>query len=133
MEREIGRPLLVWVICTLVGLSAVTQVALLTALFVSDDETARALRASLPTFDWLTLYGLALVLLTSMIWFFRMRRRAVSWFGAYIGFGSLAAFGWSGASPRPPHFDELVALGGLLVALAIYAYMLRLSRREVLI
>jgi hypothetical protein len=133
VRREVARPPLVWVISIVVGLAAATQIALLTSLFVADSSgaTVRALRASLPTSDWLTLYVLAFVLLASMVWFFRMRKRAVSWFGAYIGFGSLAAFGWSGA-PQP-HFDELVALGGLLVALAIYVYMLRLRKRDKLV
>jgi hypothetical protein len=50
----------------------------------------------------------------------------------YIGLASWAAWGYSIAPENPPFFDELVSLVGLLVALGIFGYMLRLRKRHVL-
>ena len=134
MKQELSRPFPVWVISIGVGLLAATQITLLSSLFVvqTSSSSARDLVERVPVFDWLTLYVLAFVLLTSMVWFFRLRKRAVTWFAAYVGLGSLAVFGWSGG-PRQPFFDELVSLAGLLVALLIYAYMLHLRRNAKLV
>jgi hypothetical protein len=87
----------------------------------------------LTSFDLATLYVLFAIQLTSMVLFLRLRKRAVSWFGAYIGLASLAAFGYTLASETPSFFNELVSLAGLTLALGILAYMLRLRKRHVLI
>ena len=130
----VSRPKLVWVISTVVGLMAISQLVILSSLFVfgSSSQSLRTLIASASRFDWLTLFVLAGILLTSMVFLFRLRRRAVPWFGVYIGLGSWVALGYAIAPMNPPYFDELVSLGGLLVALGIFGYMLRLRKRRVL-
>jgi uncharacterized membrane protein (DUF373 family) len=107
---------------------AVSQVIILSSLLVAD--------ASIPAlspFDWIALYGLAAVLLMSMVLFFRLRKRAIQWFIAYVGLGSWVAWVYGIAPRREPQFDELVSLAGLLVALAVLAYMLKLKKQKVLV
>jgi len=113
---------------------AASQVVVLSSLLLLGPSSPelRDIIASVPAFDWLTLYVLAGILFTSMVFLFRLRSRAVSWFAVYIGLGSWAALGYAIAPMNPPYFDELVSLGGLLVALGIFGYMLRLRKRQVL-
>ena len=131
---DVSRPKLVWVISIVVGLMAASQVVVLSSLLLLGPSSPelRDIIASVPAFDWLTLYVLAGILFTSMVFLFRLRSRAVSWFAVYIGLGSWAALGYAIAPMNPPYFDELVSLGGLLVALGIFGYMLRLRKRQVL-
>ena len=131
---DVSRPKLVWVISIVVGLMAASQVVVLSSLLLLGPSRPdlRDIIASVPAFDWLTLYVLAGILFTSMVFLFRLRSRAVSWFAVYIGLGSWAALGYAIAPMNPPYFDELVSLGGLLVALGIFGYMLRLRKRQVL-
>jgi hypothetical protein len=131
---EVSRPKLVWVISIVVGLMAASQLLILSSLFALGPSSPglRNMIASVSAFDWLTLYVLAGILLTSMVFLFRLRSRAVSWFAVYIGLGSWAALGYAVAPMNPPYFDELISLGGLLVALGIFGYMLRLRKRHVL-
>lgn len=131
---EISRPKLVWVISIAVGLLATSQIAILSSLFVlgASSPGLRNVIASVSAFDWLTLYVLAGILLTSMVFLFRLRSRAVSWFAVYIGLGSWVALGYAVSPENPSYFDELVSLGGLVVALGILGYMLRLRKRHVL-
>jgi len=129
---KIARPKLVWVISVIVGLMAASQLVILSLALSSSDAGVRNMAASLGPFDWLMLYVLAAILLVSMVFLFRLRRRAVSWFAVYIGLASWAAWGLALAPVNPPYFDELVSLGGLLVALGVLAYMLRLRKREIL-
>jgi hypothetical protein len=67
-----------------------------------------------------------------MVLLFRLRSRAISWFAAYIGLASWVAWAYAVAPENPPFFDELVSLAGLLIALAIFGYMLRLRKCHVL-
>ena len=129
---EAARPKLVWVISVVVGLMAASQFVILSLALTSSDTDVRNMIASVSAFDWLTLYVLATILLTSMVFLFRLRSRAVSWFAVYIGLASWAAWGYAVAPRNPPYFDELVSLGGLIVALAVFGYMLRLRNRKVL-
>jgi hypothetical protein len=131
---EVSRPKLVWVISIVVGLMAASQLAILSSLLVLGPSSPglRDIVASVSAFDWLTLYVLAASLLTSMVFLFRLRRRAVSWFGVYIGLCSWATWGYALSPENPPYFDELVSLAGLLAALGVFAYMLRLRQRRVL-
>ncbi len=133
MERvEASRPKLVWVISLVAGSMALAQLAILSFVLTSSSTALRDLTASVSAFDWLTLYVLATILLTSMVFLFRLRSRAVSWFAVYVGLSSWVAWAYAIAPENPPYFDELVSLGGLLLALGILAYMLRLRKREVL-
>jgi hypothetical protein len=131
---EVSRPKPVWVISIAVGWMAAAQLVILSSLLVLSPSSPglRNLVASVSAFDWLTLYVLAAMLLTSMVLLFRLRRRAVSWFGVYVGLGSWAAWGYAVSPENPPYFDELVSLAGLLVALGIFGYMWRLRKRRVL-
>ena len=129
---RIARPKLVWVISVIVGLMAASQLTILSFALTSSNPGVRNVATSLGTFDWLMLYVLAAILLASMVLLFRLRRRAVSWFAVYIGLASWAAWGLALAPVNPPYFDELVSLGGLLVALGVLAYMLRLRKRKIL-
>ena len=128
----IARPKLVWVISVIVGLMAASQVVILSFALSSSHTGVRNMIASVSPFDWLTLYVLAAVLLTSMVLLFRLRSRAVSWFAVYIGLSSWVAWGYALSPGNPPYFDELVSLGGLIVALGVLGYMLRLRKRKVL-
>jgi hypothetical protein len=125
---------MVWVVSIVLGLMAVSQIVILSSLFVleSSSPAVRHALASSPPFDWLTLYVLAGILLTSMVFLFRLRRRAVSWFAVYIGLASWVALGYAIAPDKPPYFDELPSLGGMLVALIILSYMRRLRQLNVL-
>ena len=129
---KVARPKLVWAISVIVGLMATSQLVILSLALSSSDARVRNMAASLGPFDWLILYVLAAILLVSMVFLFRLRRRAVLWFAVYVGLASWAAWGLALAPANPPYFDELVSLGGLLVALGVLAYMLRLRKRKVL-
>ena len=134
MRSETSRPIMVWVIAIVLGTAGVLNIAILSASMLDLLGPAyRSAIASLTGFDIVTLYALFAVQLASMVFFLRLRKRAVSWFGAYIGIASLAAFGYTLAPEKPPFFSELVSIAGLLVALGILAYMLRLRERRVLI
>ena len=133
-SADVSRPKLVWVISIVVGLMAVADVVILSWLFVRGPSSPalRDVVASVSAFDWLGLYVLSGILLISMVFLFRLRSRAISWFAVYIGLASWVAWGYAIAPGSPPFFDELVSLAGLLVALGILAYMLRLRKRHVL-
>ena len=130
----VSRPKLVWVISIVVGSMAASQLVILSSLFVlgSSRLGPRNIIDSVSTFDWLTLFVLAGMLLTAMVFLFRLRSRAIPWFAVYIGLCSWVALGYAIAPENPPFFDELVSLAGLLVALGIFGYMLRLRKRRVL-
>jgi hypothetical protein len=106
---------------------------ILSLALTSSNTAIRNAIAGVSAFEWLTLYVLATVLLVSMVFLFRLRRRAISWFAAYIGLSSWVAWGYAITPGNPPFFDELVSLGGLIVALGVLGYMLRLRRREILV
>jgi hypothetical protein len=129
---ELARPKLVWLISGIVGLTAASQLVILSFALSSSNTGVRSMTASVSAFDWLTLYVLAAILLTSMVFLFRLRSRAVSWFAVYVGLSSWAVWGYALTPENPPYFDELVLLGGLIVALDILGYMLRLRARHVL-
>lgn len=130
---EIARPKLVWVISGIVGLMAASQLVILSLVLTSSNTAIRNTIASVSAFEWLTLYVLATILLVSMVFLFRLRRRAISWFVVYVGLSSWVAWGYAIAPGNPPFFDELVSLGGLIVALGILGYMFQLRRREILV
>lgn len=130
---KVSRPKLVWLISSVVGLMATSQLAILSFALSSSNTTLRNTIAAVSAFEWVTLYVLAAILLVSMVFLFRLRRRAVSWFCVYIGLSSWVAWGYAAAPGKPPFFDELVSLGGLIVALGVLGYMLRLRKREILV
>jgi hypothetical protein len=111
---------------------AASQLAILSFALTSSNTSVRNTIAAVSAFEWLTLYVLATVLLVSMVFLFRLRRRAVPWFAAYVGLSSWVAWGYAIAPENPPFFDEVVSLGGLIVALGVLGYMLRLRKREIL-
>ena len=129
---RIARPTLVWIISVILGLMAASQLVILSFVLSSSNTAIKDTIAAVSFFDWLTLYVLATILLTSMVFLFRMRRRAVSWFAVYVGLSSWVAWGYALAPENPPFFDELVSLGGLVVALGVLGYMLRLRKRAIL-
>ena len=130
---EMARPKLVWVLSGIVGLMAASQLVILSLALTSSNTAIRNTIASVSAFEWLTLYVLATILLVSMVFLFRLRRRAISWFVAYVGLSSWVTWGYAIAPRNPPFFDELVSLGGLIVALGVLGYMFRLRRREILV
>jgi hypothetical protein len=134
-HKNTARPVAVWFISIVLGSVAVLNIATLWSFLVlgSSNSAVRSALASLPVFDRVTFYVLSVILLTSMAYFFRLRKRAVSWFVVYIGLGSLVALAYSLAPAGLPYFNEFVSLGGLSIALAILAYMLRLRRQHRLI
>jgi hypothetical protein len=131
---HVSRPKPVSVISILVGLVALANLGILSWLFARapSSPVLRNVVASVSAFDWLTLYALSGMLLVSMVFLFRLRSRAISWFGAYIGLGSWTAWAYGIAPGNLRFFDELVSLTGLLIALGILGYMLRLRKRHVL-
>jgi hypothetical protein len=128
----IARPKLVWVISVIAGLMAASQLVILSLALTSSNAEFRNVTASVSAFDWLTLYVLATILLMSMVFLFRLRRRAVSWFAVYVGLSSWVAWAYAIAPDNPAYFDELVSLGGVIVALGVLAYMRSLRKRKVL-
>jgi hypothetical protein len=132
MPSVVSPPKLVRLLAAIIGLLAISQIVILSSVLGSSDPALRSVVESVSAFEWLTLYVLAAILLTSMAFLFRLRSRAVSWFAVYIGLGSWVAWGYATAPTNPPYFDELVSLGGLLVALGVFAYMLRLRKRKLL-
>ena len=134
MRSLTSKPVMVRVIAIVLGAAALLNILILSAsaLDLLGPGYRDAVR-SVPPFDLATLYLLFAIQLTSMVLFFRLRTRAIFWFGAYIGIASLAAFGYSLAAQPPPFFNDVVALAGLSLALGVFAYMWQLRRRRVLI
>jgi hypothetical protein len=132
MASAVPPAKLVRVLAATIGLLAVSQIVILSSVLSSSNPVLRSMVESVSASEWLTLYVLATILLTSMVFLFRLRSRAVSWFAVYIGLGSWVAWGYATAPRNPPYFDELVSLGGLIVALGVFAYMLRLRKRKLL-
>lgn len=125
------RPVLVWIVSVVLGLMAVSQIVILSLpLFLDASDRLQGALASVSVLDRLALCVLAAILLKSMIALFRLRKRAIDWFVVYIGLGSAGALFYAATPQQEPHFDDLVSLGGLLVAFAVLAYMLRLSKRN---
>lgn len=126
-----SRPIIVSVIAGVLGLMAILQITILSWLLATTAASPplRSAVSSLSAFDWISLYGLSSVLLISMALFHRLSRRSISWFTAYVGFSSWVLVAYVVAGNRPAHFDELVSLGGLLAALAVLGYMLRLRKQ----
>jgi len=132
MASVVSSPRLARVMSVIIGLIAASQIVILSSVLGSSSPALRDMVASVSAFEWLMLYVLAAILLTSMVFLFRLRSRAVSWFAVYIGLSSWMVFGYALAPENPPYFDELVSLGGMLVALSVLAYMLQLRKRKVL-
>jgi len=134
MKGEGSRPVMVWVISIVLGAAAALNIVILSASKLDLlGPSYRSVAASIAPFDLATLYTLFAIQLTSMVLFFRLRDRAVSWFGAYIGIASLAAFGYTLLREQPPFFNEVASLAGLLLALGVLAYMWQLRKRHVLV
>lgn len=133
-HEQARRPLGVALISTALGLMAAAQILAFSWLLAigSSDRAVGAVVTSLSTFDWIALYCMAGLLLTSMVLFYRQRQRAIRWFSTYIGVGSALAFVLTFAPGRPPYFNEYISLGGLCIALLVLAYMFRLRRRHIL-
>ncbi|HEX5047151.1 MAG TPA: hypothetical protein VFX89_08535 [Gammaproteobacteria bacterium] len=134
MRSEVSRPIMVSALSIVLGAAAVLNILVLSVSKLDLlGAASREAVAGLSSFDLATLYALFAVQLTSMVLFFRLRGRAVSWFGAYVGIASLMAFGYTLAPDPPRFFNEVVALAGLSLALGVFAYMRQLRRRRVLI
>ena len=73
-----SRPKLVWVISVVLGLMAASQFMILSFALSSSSPELRNIIASVSAFDWMMLYVLATILLVSMVYLFRLRRRAVA-------------------------------------------------------
>jgi hypothetical protein len=113
---------------------AVGQIAAMTTLLVFGRNLPQFQPAlsQLSAFDWISVYALAGILAVSMINLFRFRAAAASWFLTYAGLSSWVALFYS-LTPRVElHFDEIVSLAGLLVALSVFAYIFSLKRAEML-
>ena len=128
-NQGVSRPKSVWIISIVLGFMAVSQVVILSSFLVLD-FSSRSVLDALSAFDWLALYALAAILLTAMVSFFRLRKSSIQWFALYIGLGSWGAVLYAITPEREPHFDELASLAGLLVALAVLGYMVRLRKQR---
>jgi hypothetical protein len=131
-HARVSRPNLVWVISIVLGVMAASQVIILSLLLLlgSSRQALGGALAPLSALDWVSLYLLAGILLTSMVLFFRMRKISILWFVAYIGLGSCAALLLALTPAREPYFNELASLAGLSVALTVLGYMLQLKKQR---
>jgi tellurite resistance protein TehA-like permease len=129
-----SRPLLASIIAITLGAMAVGQIVAMTMLLVFGRDLPQFQRAlsQLSLFDWISVYALAGILAVSMINLFRFRDSAASWFLTYAGLSSWASLFYSLTPRAELHFDEIVALAGLLAALSVLAYIFRLKRAEIL-
>jgi len=134
VSKRSSRPKLVLIISLTLGAIAIAQITLITILLLFGQKLPelRPVFIELSVFDWVAIYGLAIILANSTRHLFRLSKRAISWFSVYIGLGSWAALLYSLSSIPKPHFDELASLGGLVMALMLLAYLHRLRRTEVL-
>jgi hypothetical protein len=128
------RPALVWVVSIALGLSAGLTSLILSWILLSDPSflplQARFVRGSLSVLDWAPLYLMSATLLTSMVMLFRLHKSSVWMFAAYVAVGVLLTVLW--VEPKP-YFDLRVTMfGGMPVAIAVLAYMLRLQKRAIL-
>ena len=97
------------------------------------DSYGSAVRQSISPFVWAAIYLMSALLLASMFQFFRLRKASVWLFAGYLGLGILIAIGQSLMQEPSPYLDFRVMFVTAPLALAVLAYMRRLSTQGKLV
>ena len=84
---EIARPAIVWIVSLVLGLAAVLSLLTLTWALFSDARGATLVRETLSPIELSSLYAMSVVLLASMVGFFRLRKSSVGLFCGYLAGG----------------------------------------------
>jgi hypothetical protein len=107
--------------------TVVASMALLSDFYGSD------VRQSFSPFEWASIYLMSALLLVSMFQLFRLKKASVWLFAGYLGLGILTAIGQSLMQEPGPHLDLRVTFVTVPLALAVLAYMRRLSTQGKLV
>jgi len=130
-KSRIWYPVLVRAIALVLGLMALTTAVVESMILFSDffGPTARDIRESFATFEWIAMYLMSVLLLASTFQLLRFRKTSVWLFAGYLGLGSLVSLGHA-LMPEPNRYLDLrVTFVTVPAALAVLAYLHRLVRR----
>ncbi len=134
-EAGVWRPIFARAIAFVLGLTALTTLVVQSTLSLSDSygSVARDVRESFSAFEWAAMYLMSALLLASMFLLFRLRKTSVWLFGGYVGVGVLLSLAHSVLLAPNPYLDLRVTFVSVPVALAVLAYMHRLSEQAKLV
>ena len=130
-----SKPAVALILSVCLAAMAITQLAVLSVFLISSFSAAAATRlVYTPTaVDWILLFGISAILLISAVRFYQMRKQSIAWFAVYSGLGCWAALWFSMTPSAEPFFDELASLAGLIAAVGILGYQLKLKSKGLLI
>lgn len=134
-KARIWRPVVARAIALVLSLMALCTLVVASMILFSDTygPVGRDVRESFSAFEWASMYLVSLLLLASMFQLFRLRRASVWLFAGYIGLGMLLSLTHLLTQEANPYLDLRIAFVTVPVALAILAYMHRLSRQAKLV
>jgi hypothetical protein len=129
----IARPASVWIVSSVLGLAAVLSSLTLTWALFSDARAAALVRETLSPIEWSSLYAMSVVLLASMVGFFRLRKSSVGLFCGYLAGGVALTLLSTFLYGQRPYFDpQVTLLVSVPLAIAVLLYMFRLKKRGML-
>ena len=134
-KSRVWRPVLARAIAFVLGLMALTTLVVESTILLSaySGRAGREIRESFSAFEWISMYVMSAVLLASMFLLFRLRKSSVWLFGGYVGLGVLLSLGHYLLLGPNPYLDLRVTFVSVPVALAVLAYMRRLSKQAKLV
>ncbi len=138
-KEKKSRPILVWVISIIFSLMAISQIITQSLLlFLSpalQSPEVQSILESWSLLDRISPYVLDLVLLVSMVQFFRLQKSSINWLGGYIGLAVLLSIQQALTTAWLDNYGLmglLSALGGIVIFVIALGYMLWLKKRDVL-
>jgi hypothetical protein len=135
-----SRPLLVWIISIIFSFMAISQIVTQSLLlFLSPSVQLPEVQATIESWsilDRIAPYILAIILLISMLQFFRLQRNSTNWLGAYIGLAFLLSVQQASTTKWLDSYGLkglIGAFGGIVIFMIALGYILWLRKKEVLV
>jgi hypothetical protein len=135
LTARVSRPIAPWLIAIVLASMAVLTSLAQSLILLADPmdlaPKAREVLANFTVFEWVSLYLLHAMLLTSMFLLFRLRKSSVWLFAMYVSLG-VALSVWY-ATRGEPLVPPAVTAFGTTIALMVLAYLLRLKKHGKLV